>query len=81
MEGREVKKNLLDTGCSRTMVQRTLVPGHKYLEGDAVTIRWAHGNTVHYPLAKIDMVVDGMPIEVEAAVSETLPVPVLRVQM
>jgi hypothetical protein len=77
VEGQEVGKILLDTGCSRTMVQRALVPGHKYLEGDAVTIRCAHGDTVLYPLAKIDMVVDGMPIKVEAAVSEILPVPVL----
>lgn len=77
VEGREVEKILLDTGCSRTMVQRTLVPGHKYLEGDVVTIRCAHGDIVLYPLAEIDMVVDGTPIKVEAAVSETLPVPVL----
>ena len=77
VEGQEVEKILLDTGCSRTMVHRALVPGHKYLEGDAVTIRCAHGDTVLYPLAKIDMAVDGMPIKVAAAMSETLPVPVL----
>ena len=57
--------------------KKNLVPGHivKYL-GDAVT-RCAHGYTVLNPLAKIDMVVDRMPIQVEAAVSKTLPVPIL----
>ena len=54
-----------------------LVPGHiiKYL-GDAMT-RCTHGYTVLNHLAKIDMVADRMPIEVEAAVSKTLPVPIL----
>ena len=67
----KIGKYILDTACSRTMVQRALVPGHKYPEGDAMTIMCAHRDTVFYPFAKIDMVVDGMPIEVEAAVSET----------
>ena len=77
VEGQEVQKILLDTGCSRTMVQGSLVPQHKFLEGDAVTIRCAHGDTVLYPLANIEMEVNGLPIKVEAAVSETLPVSVL----
>ena len=41
------------------------------------TIRCAHGDTVLYPLANIEMEVDGQAIRVEAAVSATLPVPVL----
>ena len=45
--------------------------------GDAVTIRCAHGDTVLYPLAALELVVDGISIPVEAAVSESLPVPVL----
>ena len=36
VEGQSVEKVLLDTGCSRTMVKRDLVPQHKILEGDAV---------------------------------------------
>lgn len=59
------------------MVQGSLVPQHKFLEGDAVTIRCTHGDTVLYPLANIKMEVYGLPIKVEAAVSETLPVSVL----
>ena len=42
-----------------------------------VTIRCAHGETVLYPLAKVDLVVEGLPVEVEVAMPETLPVPVL----
>ena len=42
----------------------------KYAQG-------AHGDTVLYPLAKVNMEINGIPIEVEAAVSSTLPVSVL----
>ncbi len=41
------------------------------------TIRCVHADTVLYPLAKVKMEVNGMPIEVEAAISDTLPVSVL----
>ena len=59
------------------MVRVDLVPPEKILSGDAVTIRCAHGDTVLYRLADLEMEVDGVYIQVEAAVSETLPVPVL----
>ena len=49
----------------------------KNYRGDVTTIRCAHGNTVLYPLANIEMKVDDQVIQVEAAVSATLPVPVL----
>ena len=77
VEGQVVPQILLDTGCSRTMVKRSLVPKEKVPEGDAVTIRCAHGDTVLYPLADLELEIDGLPIKVEAAVSETLPVAVL----
>ena len=77
VEGRRVEKVVLDTGCSQTMVHKDLVPQDKIVEGDAVTIRCAHGDTVLYPLAEIELEVDGHPISIEAAVSETLPVDVL----
>lgn len=47
------------------------------MEWDAVTIRCAHGDSVLYPLAKIAMVVDGIPLQVDVAVSDTLPVSML----
>lgn len=78
VEGQPVSDILLDTGCSQTLVRSDLVPDKKLVEGDAVTIRCAHGDTVLYPIAKVGMVVDGMHLqEVEAAVSDTLPVSVL----
>ena len=77
VEGQYVQEIVLDTGCKRTMVHQGLVPPENFLEGDIATIRCAHGDTVLYPLAKVQMEVDGIPIEVEAAVSTTLPVAVL----
>ena len=73
VEGKKVNKILLDTGCSRNMVHKTWVPPHNLKEGNAVTIRCAHGDTVLYPLADVNMEV----ITVEAAVSETLPAALL----
>ena len=39
---------LLDTGCSRTLVQKDLVPKHKLLHGEVVAIRCAHGDMVYF---------------------------------
>ena len=77
VEGIHVEQIVLDTGCSRTMVKQDLVPEGKIIEGDAVTIRCAHGDTVLYPVAQLELEVDGLPLCVEAAVSKSLPVPVL----
>lgn len=63
VEGKQVNKILLDTECSRTLVHQDLVPEEKFLEGEAVAIRCAHGNTILYPLAQISMEVEGNPIE------------------
>ena len=43
IEGTDAEKILLDTGCSRTLVRQELIPREKMLEGEAVTIRCAHG--------------------------------------
>ena len=77
VEGQTVNEILLDTGCSRTMVRSELVPAEKVLEEDSATVRCAHGDTVLYPLADLELEVDGHHIRVEAAISETLPVAVL----
>ena len=63
----------MDTGSSRTLIRRDLVPREKLLEGRAITICCAHGDTVLYPLAKVNLEVSGKQIEVEAAVAERLP--------
>ena len=53
------------------------MPPGKVIEGEAVTIRCAHGDVVLYPLAEVGVEVDGKVIKVDAAVSESLPVSVL----
>ena len=77
VEGQMVEDIVLDTGCSKTLIHHALVPRKKMLQGEAVTIRCAHGDNALYPLAMVDLVVDGVPLTVEAAVSKTLPVSVL----
>lgn len=42
-----------------------------------MTVNCAHGNTVLYPLADVNMELGGVKMGVRAAVSERLPVPVL----
>ena len=77
VEGNRVDGILLDTGCTRTLIHKNLVPPHKLLPDEAVAIRCAHGDTVLYPLAAVELEVEGQHITVEAAVSDTLPTPVL----
>ena len=72
VEGRYVSDILLDTGCSRTLIRKELVPAKKVQEGYVVTIRCAHGDTVLYPLANVKLEVGGREVEVEAAISDTL---------
>ncbi|KAL5491773.1 hypothetical protein EMCRGX_G017130 [Ephydatia muelleri] len=76
VEGNKVEDIVLDTGCSRTMIRRDLVPTTKILD-DAVTVQCAHGDTVAYPLAVVELTVDGLPLTVEAALSDTLPTALL----
>ncbi|KAL5506631.1 hypothetical protein EMCRGX_G008328 [Ephydatia muelleri] len=76
VEGNKVEDIVLDTGCSKTMIRRDLVPTTKILD-DAVTVQCAHGDTVAYPLAVVELTVDGLPLTVEAALSDTLPTAVL----
>ena len=77
VEGQIVEDIVLDTGCSRTMVHSSLVGEGKQLDGEAVTVRCAHGDTVLYPLAKIDLELDGVNVSVKAAVADKLPASVL----
>ena len=38
VEGKFVQKILLDTGCSRTLIRKDLVPPKKILQGEVVAI-------------------------------------------
>ena len=77
MEGTKVQDIILDTGCSRTMIRKDLVPRSKWRAEEAVTIRCAHGDTEVYPVASVELNVEGIPMKVEAALSDTLPAAVL----
>ena len=68
---------LLDTGCSKTIVQRDLVGEEQWLEGESAIIQSAHGDAIAYPLAAIELETQGKPVLVNAAVSDTLPQSVL----
>ena len=76
IEGTLVGDVLLDTGCTRTLVRRELVP-EEMLQGGSVAVRCAHGDTVLYPLAEVELEMDGRSLQVEAAVSNGLPVSML----
>ena len=77
VERQYVKDILLDTGCTRTLVRRGLVPRENMQDGEVVTIRCAHGDMALYPVANVEMEVGGRLIKVKAAVSNTLPMSVL----
>ena len=77
VEGTEVNDVVLDTGCARTLIHRRLVPDSKMIQGEATTLWCAHGDTVLYPLAKVELHMDGIPLHIKAAISDTLPVSVL----
>ena len=77
IEGVEVQDILLDTGCAKTIVREDYVPKEKYLEGEMVAIRCAHGDTDLYPLAQVGITIDGQALEVEVAVSQSLPMSML----
>eukprot|EP00731_Ephydatia_muelleri_P002368 Em0001g2368a len=62
VEGRKVSRILLDTGCSRTMVNQKCVPSDKILDGKMVSIRCVHGDTRLYNLAEGTVLVQGVKI-------------------
>ena len=77
VEGTMVQDIILDTGCSQTMVREDLAKTSKLLEGEAVTVRCAHGDTVLYPLSEVELELAGKKMMVRAAISENLPASVL----
>ena len=45
-------------GCSRTKVQSCLVSEKEYLEGEAVTMKYAHGDVALYRVTKVELIID-----------------------
>ena len=72
-----MKNIILDSGCSSNMVHKDLVPQGKMLEEEAVKIQCAHSDVTWYPLASVKMEVNGIDIQVKAAVSGIFIVSVL----
>ena len=68
---------LLYTRCSKTIFRRDLVGEEQWLEGELAIIQCAHGDAIAYPLAAIELEIQGKSVLVNAAVSDTLPQSVL----
>ena len=77
VEGQLVNDIVLDTGCSRTLVRSDLVGEENCKPGEKVTVQCAHGDIVTYPIASVELEVQGRALTVEAAVSDQLPSSVL----
>ena len=77
VEGAVVSDVVLDTGCSRTMVRRDLVPEENQLLRETVTVLGAHGDAMLHPLAYVDMEVEGMQLRTKAAIAKGLLVAAL----
>ena len=77
VEGQFVNDIVLDTGCSRTLVRGDLVRQEKLSLERTVIVQCAHGDVVVYPVATVEISVQGKVCSVEAAVSDKLPHSVL----
>ena len=71
-----MKDVVLDTGAARTLVRDSLVPRNRYLN-KFVSVQCVHGDYASYPLAKVEVVIEGKSFFVEAAVVKKLPTSVL----
>eukprot|EP00795_Rhopilema_esculentum_P005569 gene5569-9573_t len=76
IEGRPVEI-LVDTGCSRTLVHKDLIPEGKVNEETRVDIQCAHGDYVSYPTAEVSIKIQDKVFLQRVVVSPNLPRPVL----
>ncbi|XP_065062272.1 uncharacterized protein LOC135689086 [Rhopilema esculentum] len=76
IEGRPVDI-LVDTGCSRTLVHKDLIPEGKVDEETRVDIQCAHGDYVSYPTAEVSIKIQDKVFLQRVVVSPNLPRPVL----
>ena len=68
---------LIDTGCSKTMVRKDLVPEEKVDHNRRIQLRCAHGDLMDYPTAKVKVKIQGHDYYICAAISSSLPRPIL----
>ena len=76
MEGKEVKDVVLDTGTTRTFVRDSLVARNRSLI-KFVSVQCMHGDYAPYPLAKVEVVIEGKSYFMETAVVMKLPTSML----
>ena len=76
VNGKLVHDIILDTGASKTIIRKELVPKGKMLDR-CVEIKCAHGDETTYPFADVKVCIDGKEYYIKAAVSDRLPVSVL----
>ena len=72
VEGQPVEL-LLDRGCSKSLIDASLVPSEKIQQGEYVSMQCAHGDFRTYPTAVVDVEVDGKVHTLKVAVAENLP--------
>ena len=72
VEGQPVEL-LLDTGCSKSLIDASLVPSEKIQQEEYVSMQCAHGDFKTYPTAVVDVEVDGKVHTLKVAVAENLP--------
>ena len=72
VEGEQVEL-LLDTGCSKSLIDASLVPPEKIQQGECVSMQCAHGDWKSYPTAIVDVEVGGKTYTLKVAVAENLP--------
>ena len=68
---------LVDSGASCTLVCQDLAEDEKMNRKDKLHIRYAHGDSVVYPTANIEININNQIYNVHTGVSSTLPRPVL----
>ena len=76
VDGQEVDDILVDTGCARTLVLKSLVVPSK-LTGGEMSVRCAHGDVSRYPIAEVKITIQGESHVVRVGVAEKLPRSVL----
>ena len=79
VEGQFVNDIVLDTGCSRTLVRSDLIGKERLSSEKSVIVQCAHGDAVEYPVATVEITVQGRRVTVEAGVLDKLPHSVLLV--
>uniref|UniRef100_A0A3P9M6S3 Gypsy retrotransposon integrase-like protein 1 n=1 Tax=Oryzias latipes TaxID=8090 RepID=A0A3P9M6S3_ORYLA len=68
---------LLDSGSNRTLVRQDSLPGGVMFSEGTIDIYCIHGDRVQYPIAEIELLVEGKPFSLRVGVLEKLPYPVV----